>query len=131
MMDETYNMHGENTKAVGVGYAPEPPQYAPVGVGQSLLDSSGTAVDDDSNSGSGNSLISTGGTALTSGGGNAPIYTGGVSSSGTSAGTDDTSSSIMDTISNNLPLILGGIAVVGGIGAVAYLAHRKHTQGRR
>jgi len=44
--------------------------------------------------------------------------------------TGTTASSILSTLTTgNTPLILGAIAVVGGIAAVAYLAHRKTVQG--
>lgn len=44
--------------------------------------------------------------------------------------TGTTASSVLSTLTTgNTPLILGAIAVVGGIAAVAYLAHRKTVQG--
>jgi hypothetical protein len=72
---------------------------------------------------SGSTITGGGNTVLTSGGGNAPVYAGGSTSSGGVAG----SGSLTESITDNLPFILGGLAVAGGIGAVAYIAHRQKT----
>jgi hypothetical protein len=64
------------------------------------------------------------GTILGSGGG------GGGTAVGSAASTTGTASSVLSSLTTgNTPLILGAIAVVGGIAAVAYLAHRKTVQG--
>jgi hypothetical protein len=104
-----------------------------VGLGQGdvlgpAASTTGTTDGDDGDQGtvtSGGSLLDTGGgSTLTSGGGGSPVYGGGTSSSG---GTSSTLSSL--TSSSNLPLLIGGFAVVVGLAGVAYYAHRKHMRG--
>jgi hypothetical protein len=67
--------------------------------------------------------------------GSDPTYSGTtVGSGGTSGGgalgpsSSSTGTSVTSSITSNLPLILGGLAVVAGIAGVAYLANRKHMQ---
>jgi hypothetical protein len=103
----------------------------PVGVGQPAGSLNGE-TDDGSGSG-GNSLLQggegdNGSTTLTSGGGNAPVYAGSDSGGTSATGSDASGSSVSAALSDNWPLILGGVAVAGGIATVAYLAHRKHVQ---
>jgi hypothetical protein len=62
---------------------------------------------------------------------------GGTSSGGSSSSTSTPSSSVSSALTSlassvpggNTTLIIGAIAVVGGIAGIAYLAHRKHMQG--
>jgi hypothetical protein len=106
-----------------------------LGQGQDLGGAAGT----DS---SGNALVSggaEGGTdtsQLLGPEGSDPTYSGTtVGGGGTSGGgalgpsSSSTGASVTSTITSNLPLILGGLAVVAGIAGVAYLANRKHMQG--
>jgi len=78
---------------------------------------------------SGGSLLDTGGqSTLTSGGGGSPIYSGGGSSGGGSSGSSGgVFSSLTGGGTSNLPLIVGGFAVLAGLVGVAYYAHKKHT----
>jgi hypothetical protein len=67
------------------------------------------------------------GSGGTSGGGGAVGP--GASSTGTSASGGGVSSALASlTSGSNVPLLIGGIAVLGGLGAIAYYAHRGHVQ---
>lgn len=108
------------------------------GLGQDPL---GGAAGADTDS-SGNTLVSggaEGGTdtsQLLGPGGADPTYSGTtVGGGGTSGGgalgpsSSSTGTSATSSITSNLPLILGGLAVVAGIAGIAYLANRQHMQG--
>src|SRR5579863_131849 len=60
------------------------------------------------------------------GGGTSGGSTSGGGSSG-GGGSSAASATGTSSISSNLPLIIGAVALVGGIGAVAYIAHRQTT----
>jgi hypothetical protein len=68
-----------------------------------------------------------------SGGGSASGGGGGGGTSGGGGGGSPAASTVGSALSSlssgNTPLIIGAVAVVGGIAGVAYLAHRKTVQG--
>jgi hypothetical protein len=127
----------DHSMLVGLG-------HVPTGLGQDGLPAAG---DDGSGDGSDNLAPgdatgfpnpidpdsgTTGGGTSSGGGGGGGSSTGG-GGGGSSSSTSTTPGSISSALSSlstgNTPLILGAIAVVGGIAGIAYLAHRKHMQG--
>jgi hypothetical protein len=97
-----------------------------VGFGQPASSLNGSDGSDGSDTDTGgNSLLQSGGNTTLVGSGTSTSGGGGSSSSG-----DDSSSlaSIATTAEDNWPWVVGGVAVVAGVAAIAYFAHRKATK---